>query len=92
LNIALDFDETYTRDPDMWNVFIADAKGRGHDVRIVTFRHYYMTDPALDYLASSIPVIFTGYQQKRTYCKNFGWLPDIWIDDSPEFIVEHHQI
>ena len=87
VNIALDFDDTYTRDPALWDQFIDNAKKRGHDIRIVTFRKRTMTDPALDYLAQSIPVIFTEYVQKRKFTNNMGWLVDIWIDDSPEFIV-----
>ena len=46
-----------------------------------------MTDPALDYLAQKIPVIFTEYIQKRAFTNHLGWIVDIWIDDSPEFIV-----
>lgn len=88
MNIALDFDDTYTRDPGMWNDFIDMSKRKGHDIRIVTFRKSTMTDPALDWLAQKIPVIFTEYTQKRSFCNNMGWLVDVWIDDSPEFIVE----
>lgn len=89
MNIALDFDDTYTRDPAFWDKFIADAKERGHDIRIVTFRKSTMTDPALDYLARSIPVIFTEYTQKREWCNRVGFIVDVWIDDSPEFIVSN---
>lgn len=88
MNIALDFDDTYTRDPALWDNFIAMAKDRDHDIRIVTFRKRTMTHPALDYLAQKIPVIYTEYTQKREYTNSMGWLVDVWIDDSPEFIVE----
>ena len=88
MKIALDFDDTYTRDPPFWDKFIADALERGHDVRIVTFRKSSMTDPALDYLRLTIPVIFTEYQQKRKFTNEMGWIVDVWIDDSPEFIVD----
>jgi len=87
VNIALDFDDTYTRDPALWDQFIQNAKERGHDVRVVTFRKKSMTDPALDWLGSTIPVIFTEYTQKRKFTNDMGWMVDIWIDDSPEFIV-----
>jgi hypothetical protein len=87
MNIALDFDDTYTRDPAFWDQFILIAKQRNHDVRIVTFRKRTMTDPALDYLATVIPVIFTEYTQKRAFTNKMGWMVDVWIDDSPEFIV-----
>lgn len=88
MNIALDFDDTYTKDPELWNQFIFIARARGHDIRIVTYRKRSMTDPALDWLGSSIPVIFTEYTQKRAFTNHMGWPVDIWIDDSPEFIVD----
>ena len=88
MNIALDFDDTYTRDPIMWGKFIEMAKERGHDIRIVTFRKRTMTHPALDYMSQMIPVIYTEYIQKRKYTNDIGWNVDIWIDDSPEYIVD----
>jgi CO dehydrogenase/acetyl-CoA synthase gamma subunit (corrinoid Fe-S protein) len=88
VNIALDFDDTYTRDPEMWDNIIDIFQKRGHDVRIVTFRKKSMNEPALDYLKQKMPVIFTEYQQKRTFTNNMNWFVDVWIDDSPEFINE----
>jgi hypothetical protein len=87
MNIALDFDDTYTRDPELWDQFISNALARKHDIRIVTFRKRIMTDPALDYLALTIPVIYTEYTQKRAFTNKMDWIVDVWIDDSPEFIV-----
>ena len=87
MNIALDFDDTYTRDPQLWDLFISQAKDRQHDIRIVTFRKRSMTDPALDWLSQILPVIFTEYQQKRAFTNRIGWNVDVWIDDSPEFII-----
>lgn len=88
MNIALDFDDTYTCDTTLWDGFIYDAIKRGHDIRIVTFRKRSMTDPALDWLSQTLPVIFTEYEQKRAFTNNMGWFVDIWIDDSPEYIVD----
>jgi hypothetical protein len=87
MNIALDFDDTYTRDPVMWDQFISLVQSRGHDIRIVTFRKRSMNDAALDYLATKMPVIFTEFTQKRAFTNKMGWIVDVWIDDSPEFIV-----
>lgn len=85
MRIALDFDDTYTRDPEFWNDFIESALARGHDIRIVTFRKSTMRDPLLDKMI--IPVIYTEYQQKRQFTNKINWIVDVWIDDSPEFIV-----
>jgi len=85
MNIALDFDDTYTRDPELWDQFIFTARARGHDIRIVTFRKSTMRDDALDNVG--IPVIYTEYTQKRAFTNKMGWFVDVWIDDSPEFVV-----
>jgi hypothetical protein len=87
MKIALDFDDTYTRDPELWDQFIFTARARSHDIRVVTFRKKNMTDPALDNIG--IPVIYTGFNQKREFTDDMGWNVDVWIDDSPEFIVGH---
>jgi hypothetical protein len=87
MKIALDFDDTYTRDPALWDVFILNAQQRGHDIRIVTFRKTTMRDPVLDALSRKMPVIYTGYQQKRPYCNAHDFVVDVWIDDTPDFIV-----
>jgi hypothetical protein len=88
MNIALDFDDTYTRDSNFWGLFIGLCKSHNHDVRIVTLRKKEMYHPALDYLSQSIPVIYTNGNSKRSFCNKMGWFPDVWIDDSPEFIVD----
>ena len=55
MNIALDFDDTYTCDTTLWDGFIYDAIKRGHDIRIVTIRKKEMEHPDLNYLALKMP-------------------------------------
>jgi hypothetical protein len=88
VNIALDFDDTYTRDTKLWDAFIWLCNASKHDIRIVTMRKKEMEHPALNYLALNIPVVYTEGNTKRSYCNGIGWFPDVWIDDSPEFIVD----
>jgi hypothetical protein len=91
MRIALDWDDTFTRDPDMWVQFIRLALRNKHEIRIVTMRYERELDDVRLFLARNdvpIPVIATGREQKRTFCNQLGWLPHIWIDDCPEFIVE----
>ena len=37
--IGLDYDGTYTVDPDLWLRFVRQAKDRGHEVICVTMRY-----------------------------------------------------
>jgi len=91
MNIALDWDDTFTRDPELWVNFVSDARRRGHTVKIVTFRHPHHTGDIaleLEQRGIPIPIIATGHNQKRPYCNQaLEWFPDVWIDDSPEYIV-----
>ena len=92
MRIALDFDDTYTKDPDLWVVFTDEARDNGHEVYIVTARpdDGDNLDVELSKIVRllGIPVIYCNYHPKRHYCdvvKNLKF--DIWIDDSPEAIV-----
>lgn len=83
MRIALDWDETVTKDPLMWIEFIKMVQDHGHEVMIVTFR-----DPGLPVeFDPGIHVYYTSYKAKRRYMKDQGIDIDVWIDDSPECIT-----
>jgi hypothetical protein len=91
--IALDYDDTFTADKELWTWFVDRARKSGHEVSFVTFRH--KDNPARgnndDILEDSrelgIPIIFTGGQQKKHHFR-----PDIWIDDMPILIPTYHEL
>ncbi|NSZ63457.1 hypothetical protein G6L16_008905 [Agrobacterium tumefaciens] len=92
MNIALDYDSTYTADPQLWNLFISVCENSGHDIRIVTARddRHDRTD-ALITLEKRLPVIYCRGVAKKWYLSHHGegFVPDIWIDDKPESILEN---
>jgi hypothetical protein len=79
--IALDYDGTYTADPQLWDSFIAMASGRGHQVVCATMR--YDSEP----IDVPCEVIYTARQPKMAALAALGILPAIWIDDQPHFLV-----
>jgi hypothetical protein len=81
MKIALDYDETYTRDPALFDCFIAMAVKNGHDLRIVTSRFPSEEVPSIGPL-----IYYTSRKPKGQYLANEQWLPDIWIDDAPQRI------
>lgn len=87
MNIALDYDDTYTADPELWNNFVADAQKRGHRVFIVTARY---PESVIDDVPG-IPRsrhIYTSMMAKRFYCLHkYGLQFSIWIDDKPEYVT-----
>ncbi len=80
MNIALDYDGTYTRDPDFWNHVIEFARARGHKFYCVTARHSHET------MNMPCPIIFSERRAKTTAVREAGLTIDIWIDDNPQFI------
>lgn len=87
MNISLDYDNTYTRDPDFWNAYIDLAKTRGHTVYCVTMRNVAEGDEVRAQLQDRVELIlFTARQNKHDYCFNHNVSIDVWIDDMPFFI------
>jgi hypothetical protein len=87
VKIALDYDGTYDKAPEFWDMVIALAVDYGHDIRVVTHRH-----DKLDYVDDQfdIPVIYTDGVAKKWWCEHrTDFQPDIWIDDKPKGILEN---
>ena len=84
---ALDFDGTYTADPELWDQWVRLCRKRGHRVYVVTMR--YPSESVPDELAESVDrVIYTGRRAKKQLLDARGISIDIWIDDRPEFLFE----
>lgn len=88
MRIALDWDDTYTADPDLWEQFIELAKARGHKVVICSCRtpEWEERDPMVT--PSNTSVFLTSYGPKREYMERMGLPVDVWIDDWPESVKE----
>src|SRR5574340_529237 len=90
--IALDYDGTYTRDPDLWIDFINKAYKNNHQVILATMRYENEQEDMCKILLSKVKVIFTGRKAKREFLQNLGIEPHIWIDDIPDFIVSDFKL
>lgn len=82
--ISLDYDDTYTKDPEFWTSFISMVKDFGHTVICCTLRSESEWDGNL-----SIPVYCTNGMCKRDFLVYKGIKVDIWIDDMPEGIIHN---
>ena len=86
--ICLDYDNTYTLDPDFWDGFIVVSKARGHSVILATMRYEREGNVVKMDLETKVDdIIFTNRKGKRQYLKTLNIFPDVWIDDMPEFVV-----
>jgi hypothetical protein len=91
LNIAVDFDNTYTADPELWDIFIRAAMDRGHTVYCVSARpEKEMNKPkrTIGLLIGDRNCFGTCFEPKKEFMKSKGIHINIWVDDSPEMIVD----
>lgn len=92
MNIGLDFDETFTADPDLWLAFVKQAEDRGHKVFIVSCRMRTPENLEIVREFTGFPlsrIILTSMAPKRWYCdEKYGLEIDVWIDDMPESVKE----
>lgn len=89
MNISLDYDNTYTRDPKFWNNFVELALNHGHSVYCVTARSNMQAEEVFDTIGKVIGedrCYFTNMTAKRNYMFKQGISIDVWIDDMPLFI------
>lgn len=85
--LALDYDDTYTRDPHFWDTVILLAKSHGHSVICVTARSTSDRAEVDAALAGKVEAILcTGGRAKHDYAYKCGYMPSVWIDDQPAWI------
>jgi hypothetical protein len=90
MNLSLDFDNTYTRDPAFWDAFISLAKRSGHRVYCVTMRSSAEGEEVRRYLAHQVEsILFTNRRNKQEFCFEHRISIDVWIDDMPYFILNN---
>lgn len=89
--IAIDYDNTYSADPETFNKVIKLFQDAGHTVICVTGRDDgVMGEPVNNSIGKLAPVIFAGSVSKRTAARNRGYIVDVWVDDMPAMIDEYN--
>jgi hypothetical protein len=87
VNIGLDYDNTYTRDPECWNQIIDTFEQSGHNVYVVTMRTPEEGQPVREALSSRVEgIFFTSRKAKKPYMFERGIDISVWIDDCPFFV------
>ena len=84
MNIAIDYDGTWDRDPEMWAAFASRARLRGHTVYIVTLRTPSQGVGGAGQFVDDI--VYCSLKPKRDVCRSHGLTINVWIDDMPETI------
>jgi hypothetical protein len=90
MKIALDYDDTYTQDPEFWLKFIDMVAEHGHEVILVTMRAPYERHKLDQTLLNKISAEFTNNKAKRPFVEEKGIHIDVWIDDNPHYVDQDH--
>jgi hypothetical protein len=86
--IALDYDDTYTKDPNFWLYFIFSSKLHNHETVIVTARlDKDMEEIYKEFASREIKIYNTNLSSKQDYLASLGIKVDVWVDDNPEAII-----
>lgn len=87
--IALDYDETFTADPEALTAVVKAFQSCGHTVTFVTFRdgRWPNHDISADAQELGIDIVFTSGKQKQHVFQ-----AGIWIDDEPRTIVRFEDL
>lgn len=85
MTISIDFDKTWTADPELWRQFLELARSRGHTVVMVTAREDMAPDMERS-VPKDLPIVFTNGEMKEFSALRQGWKVDVWIDDCPGMI------
>ncbi len=92
MRIAIDYDGTYTRTPNMWDAVIRRFESNHIDVVCVSSRRntegnrQEIECAMAAYDGVDVPIYLTGYEAKAEVMDNLGLHVDIWIDDDPKTI------
>jgi hypothetical protein len=95
MKFAIDFDRTFSRDPELFRQFVALLRGRGHEAVLVTGRSddgQWGAD-VRSAVGDLMPIVFAGTRWKRQAAIAAGHVVDVWIDDMPEYIApQNHDL
>jgi len=88
--IAIDYDGTFTEDPNLWKLFIENARSHGHTVYCVTIREEKFGGQVVkDAIGSLVNgIYFTNGEMKEKYMFQQGICVNVWIDDCPGMISQ----
>lgn len=85
--ISLDYDDTYSLDPPTWDKVIDLFHQTGHEVMCVTMRYAEEGQELELTIGKKCTIIYTGRKAKKPYLQKVRMEPDVWIDDSAEWIL-----
>jgi hypothetical protein len=89
MNVAIDYDHTYTLNPNLWNQIIKIFKQQNNNVYCVTKRYQDNSEDIVKAFANiDVPIIY-ALKSKLEAVSEAGIKIDVWIDDKPQSIYPY---
>jgi len=92
MKVAIDYDDTYTLDPECWAAIIDLLVDRGHRVICVTSRFDPFEYPeGEEEIIDPVPcpIFYTNRRAKEEFMlSEHEYSVDVWIDDNPERVIK----
>lgn len=93
MKIGIDYDNTFSEDPEMFRKFIDLLQEYGHEAVIVTQRPSTVWNKDLEEdIQDKIEVVYAGEGWKCHAAVNAGHSIDVWMDDNPQCVAEPPEI
>lgn len=88
--LAIDFDETYSADPEFFREIVELAKRHGHAPCIVSCRRNTVENHRIisEVVGGDLFIVLTDLNPKRQYMESLGYPVTWWLDDFPESVKE----
>ncbi len=84
MNIGLDYDDTYTRDPRTWDKVLDVLRKANHKIYVVTWRSSNESLEVYEALDGKVHgIFFTDRKAKEKFMYAQGIRIDVMIDDNP---------
>lgn len=89
MTIALDYDDTFTRDPAFWTAVVDAGRKFGHKFVCITARRDTFDNRAelSNALPAGVDAYFSYDEPKSDFARRKGIVVDVWVDDLPGWIV-----
>jgi hydroxymethylpyrimidine pyrophosphatase-like HAD family hydrolase len=89
MNIGLDYDDTFTRDPKTWDKVLEVLRKAGHKIYVVTWRSESEMHQVYEALDGKVHGFYaTNRKAKEPYMYKQGIRIDVMIDDNPNAWVQ----
>jgi len=90
LTFGIDFDQTFSSDPELFHLILDGILARGHKAVIVTSRAGMRGDVLeIEYVTKKrLPIVFAFGGFKETAAEAHGYKIDVWMDDNPHHIID----